>query len=132
MSVGSVNKVTLVGHLVRDPEVRRTKAGQPVVVLAVVTTDRWCDPVSGEKHERDQTHRVVIYHAMICEYVEKRLRAGALLLLEGELRTRKWKSGQSGESWTCEVVLQGHKGQLVVTASFATRFTIVMIGFLPR
>jgi len=111
---GSVNKVTLVGNLGRDPEVRSTQDGTKIVHLAVATSDRWRDRNTGENRERTEWHRVVIFNERLGEVAEKYLSKGRSVYLEGALQTRKWTDQSGQERYTTEVVLQRFRGELVL------------------
>jgi single-strand DNA-binding protein len=111
---GSLNKVQLIGHLGREPEVRGNQDGTKRALLSVATSQRWTDKQSGEKKQRTEWHRVVIWGPREAEIAEMYLRKGSPVYLEGELRTRKWgdKSGQ--ERWTTEVTLTAFNGCLIL------------------
>ena len=115
---GSVNKVTLVGNLGRDPEVRAMQNGDKIVQLSVATSDRWKDKSSGEQRERTEWHRVVIFNDALGKIAEQYLKKGSTVYLEGQLQTRKWTDQQSGqEKYTTEVVLQRYRGELTLLGS---------------
>ena len=115
---GSVNKVTLVGNLGRDPEVRAMQSGDKIVQLSVATSDRWKDKNSGEQRERTEWHRVVIFNEALGKIAEQYLKKGSTVYLEGQLQTRKWTDQQSGqEKYTTEVVLQRYRGELTLLGS---------------
>ena len=115
---GSVNKVTLVGNLGRDPEIRAMQNGDKIVQLSVATSDRWKDKNSGEQRERTEWHRVVIFNDALGKIAEQYLKKGSTVYLEGQLQTRKWTDQQSGqEKYTTEVVLQRYKGDLTLLGS---------------
>ena len=115
---GSVNKVTLVGNLGRDPEVRAMQNGDKIVQLSVATSDRWKDKSSGEQRERTEWHRVVIFNDALGKNAEQYLKKGSTVYLEGQLQTRKWTDQQSGqEKYTTEVVLQRYRGELTLLGS---------------
>ena len=115
---GSVNKVTLVGNLGRDPEVRAMQNGDKIVQLSIATSDRWKDKSSGEQRERTEWHRVVIFNDALGNIAEQYLKKGSTVYLEGQLQTRKWTDQQSGqEKYTTEVVLQRFKGELTLLGS---------------
>ena len=115
---GSVNKVTLVGNLGRDPEIRAMQNGDKIVQLSVATSDRWKDKSSGEQRERTEWHRVVIFNDALGRIAEQYLKKGSTVYLEGQLQTRKWTDQQSGqEKYTTEVVLQRYKGELTLLGS---------------
>ena len=115
---GSVNKVTLVGNLGRDPEVRAMQNGDKIIQLSVATSDRWKDKSSGEQRERTEWHRVVIFNDALGKIAEQYLKKGSTVYLEGQLQTRKWTDQQSGqEKYTTEVVLQRYRGELTLLGS---------------
>ena len=111
---GSVNKVILVGNLGRDPEVRYMQSGDKVVNLAIATSERWSDRQSGERREKTEWHRVVIFDQNIADVAEKYLRKGTKVYLEGQLQTRKWTDQGGQEKYTTEVVLQRFRGSLTM------------------
>jgi single-strand DNA-binding protein len=111
---GSVNKVILVGNLGKDPEVRRTQDGRPIVNLTVATSDTWRDKTSGERKERTEWHRVVIFSEGLAKVAEQYLKKGAKVYLEGQLQTRKWQDQQGQDRYSTEVVLQGFNSQLTM------------------
>jgi single-strand DNA-binding protein len=103
---GSVNKVILVGNLGRDPEVRRTQDGRPVVNLSLATSETWRDKTTGERRERTEWHRVVIFNENLCRIAEQYLKKGSKIYLEGQLQTRKWQDQSGQDKYTTEIVLQ--------------------------
>lgn len=111
---GSVNKVILVGNLGRDPEVRYMQSGDKVVNLAIATSERWNDKQSGERREKTEWHRVVVFDQNIAEVAEKYLKKGSKVYLEGQLQTRKWTDQGGQEKFTTEVVLQRFRGNLTM------------------
>src|SRR2546428_2569573 len=111
---GSVNKVILIGNLGADPEIRRTQDGRPVANLRVAPSDSWRDKATGERRERTEWHRVVIFNEALCRVVEQYLKKGAKVYLEGQLQTRKWQDPQGQDKYTTEVVLQGFNSQLTM------------------
>src|SRR3989440_9846026 len=111
---GSVNKVILVGNLGADPEIRRTQDGRPVANLRVATSESWRDKASGERRERTEWHRVVIFNEGLCRIAEQYLKKGAKVYLEGQLQTRKWQDQQGQDRYSTEVVLQGFNSQLTM------------------
>ena len=114
MSV-SVNKVTLVGNLGRDPEIRAMQNGDKIVQLSLATSDRWKDKTSGEQREKTEWHRVVIFNDALGRIAEQYLKKGSTVYIEGQLQTRKWTDQQSGqEKYTTEVVLQRYRGELTL------------------
>jgi single-strand DNA-binding protein len=111
---GSVNKVILVGNLGRDPEIRSLQDGSRVANLSLATSESWRDKNSGERRERTEWHRVAIFNDRLVEVVEKYLRKGAKVYVEGQLQTRKWTDAQNQERYTTEVVLQKFRGDLTM------------------
>ena len=111
---GSVNKVILVGNLGKDPEVRNTQSGSKIVNLTVATSDTWNDRQSGERKERTEWHRVVIFNERTADVAERFLRKGRKVYIEGELRTRKWTGQDGQEHYTTEVVIDRFRGDLVL------------------
>jgi single-strand DNA-binding protein len=111
---GSVNKVILVGNLGKDPEVRRMTSGEPVVNLSVATSESWRDKASGERKEKTEWHRVVIFNKNLAEVAEKYLRKGSKVYVEGQLQTRKWTDKDGAEKYSTEVVLQNFRGELTM------------------
>jgi single-strand DNA-binding protein len=111
---GSVNKVILIGNLGRDPEVRRTQAGDPIVHLSVATSENWRDKTSGERREKTEWHRVVIFNDRLGDVAQKFLKKGSKVYLEGQLQSRKWTDQSGQEKYTTEVVLQRYRGELTL------------------
>src|SRR5271154_3650683 len=111
---GSVNKVILVGNLGKDPETRRMQSGDPVVNLSIATSESWRDKSSGEKKEKTEWHRVVIFNKNLADIAEKYLRKGAKVYVEGSLQTRKWTDKDGAEKYSTEVVLQNFRGELTM------------------
>ena len=114
---GSVNKVTLVGNLGRDPDVRASQDGSKIVNLSIATSDRWKDRNSGEQRERTEWHRVVIFNENIARIAEQYLRKGSTVYVEGQLQTRKWTDQQGVEKYTTEIVLANYNGTLTMLDS---------------
>jgi len=111
---GSVNKVILIGNLGRDPEVRQTQDGSPVVNLSVATSETWRDKASGERRERTEWHRVVIFNERLAEVAQKYLKKGSKVYVEGQLQTRKWTDQSGQDKYTTEVVLSRFRGELTM------------------
>jgi len=109
---GSVNKVILVGNLGRNPEIRYNQAGDKIGSFSVATSESWKDKQTGERRERTEWHRVVVFNERMNEVIEKYLRKGSKVYLEGELRTRKWTARDGTEKYTTEVVLPRFRGEL--------------------
>jgi single-strand DNA-binding protein len=111
---GSVNKVILVGNLGKDPEIRRTQDGRPIANLSVATSESWRDKTTGERKEKTEWHRVVIFNEGLCKIVEQYLKKGAKVYLEGALQTRKYTDKSGVEKYSTEVVLQGFNSSLTM------------------
>jgi single-strand DNA-binding protein len=111
---GSVNKVILVGNLGRDPEIRNTQDGSKVANLALATSESWTDKASGERKERTEWHRVVIFNDRIADVAERFLKKGAKVYVEGSLRTRKWTDQGGQERYTTEIAIDRFNGQLTM------------------
>jgi single-strand DNA-binding protein len=111
---GSVNKVILVGNLGKDPEVRHTQDGRPIVNLSIATSENWKDKQSGERKERTEWHRVVIFNENLAKVAEQYLKKGAKVYLEGQLQTRKYTDKDGVEKYSTEVVLQQYRGELTM------------------
>jgi single-strand DNA-binding protein len=111
---GSVNKVILVGNLGKDPEIRRTQDGRPIANLSVATSETWRDKATGERKEKTEWHRVVIFNEGLCKVAEQYLKKGAKVYLEGQLQTRKWTDQSGAEKYSTEVVLQGFNSNLTM------------------
>ncbi len=111
---GSVNKVILVGNLGKDPEIRRTQDGRPIANLSVATSESWRDKNSGERKEKTEWHRVVIFNEGLCKIAEQYLKKGSKVYLEGQLQTRKWQDKDGVEKYSTEVVLQNFNATLTM------------------
>ena len=111
---GSVNKVILIGNLGADPEVRHTQDGRPIVNLRMATSESWRDKASGERKERTEWHRVVIFSEPLCRVAEQYLKKGSKIYVEGQLQTRKWQDQSGQDRYSTEVVLQGFNSQLTM------------------
>ena len=115
---GSVNKVTLVGNLGRDPEISAMQNGDKVVKLSIATSDRWKDKATGEQRERTEWHRVVIFNDALGRIAEQILKKGSTVYIEGQLQTSKYTDQQSGqEKYSTQVVIQRFKGELTLLSS---------------
>ena len=114
---GSVNKVILIGNLGRDPEIRSTQDGTRVANLSVATSENWRDKNTGERRERTEWHRVVIFNERLVEIVEQYLRKGAKVYIEGQLQTRKWQDQSGQDKYSTEVVLNRYRGELTMLDS---------------
>ena len=111
---GSVNKVILIGNLGADPEIRRTQDGRPIANLRVATSESWRDKATGERREKTEWHRVVIFSEGLCRVVEQYLKKGAKVYIEGQLQTRKWTDQQGVERYSTEIVLQNYNSTLTM------------------
>ena len=111
---GSVNKVILIGNLGKDPEIRRTQDGRPIANLSVATSESWRDKATGERKEKTEWHRVVIFNEGLCRIAEQYLKKGSKVYLEGSLQTRKWQDQSGQDKYSTEVVLQGFNSQLTM------------------
>jgi single-strand DNA-binding protein len=120
---GSVNKVILIGNLGRDPEVRHAPDGSRIVQLSVATSESWKDKTTGERKDRTEWHRVVIFNERLGEIAEKYLQKGSKVFLEGQLQTRKWQDNHNVERYTTEVILSKFRGELTLLDSRASSAT---------
>ena len=111
---GSVNKVILIGNLGRDPEIRTTQSGDRLANMSLATSENWRDKSSGERRERTEWHRVVVFNDHLVNVIEKYLRKGSKIYVEGQLQTRKWTDNQGQERYSTEVVLQRYRGELTM------------------
>jgi single-strand DNA-binding protein len=111
---GSVNKVILIGNLGADPEIKRTQDGRPIANLRIATSETWRDKNSGERKEKTEWHRVVIFSEGLCKIAEQYLKKGAKVYIEGQLQTRKWTDKDNIERYSTEVVLQGFNSTLTM------------------
>jgi single-strand DNA-binding protein len=111
---GSVNKVILIGNLGADPEIRRTQDGRPIANLNIATSETWRDRTSGERKEKTEWHRVVIFNEGLCKVAEQYLKKGAKVYIEGQLQTRKWQDQNGVDKYSTEIVLQGFNSTLTM------------------
>ena len=111
---GSVNKVILVGNLGRDPEVRHTQDGKPIVNLSLATSETWRDRSTGDRKEKTEWHRVVIFNEALAKVAEQYLKKGSTIYVEGQLQTRKYTDKDGSEKYSTEVVLQNYRGELTM------------------
>jgi single-strand DNA-binding protein len=114
---GSVNKVTLLGNLGRDPEVRSGQDGSKIVSFSMATTESWKDRTTGDRRDRTEWHRVVVFNPNLAEICERYLRKGSKVYVEGQLQTRKWQDKDGIERFTTEVVIPRFKGELALLDS---------------
>jgi single-strand DNA-binding protein len=111
---GSINKVTLIGNLGRDPEIRSTQDGREIANLIIATSESWKDKNTGERKEKTEWHRVVIFNEGLVRVAKQYLTKGSKVYIEGSLQTRKWEDQSGQERFTTEVVLQGFNGNLTM------------------
>ncbi|MBL0318286.1 MAG: single-stranded DNA-binding protein [Alphaproteobacteria bacterium] len=111
---GSLNKVTLIGNLGRDPEIRSTQSGGEIANITIATSESWKDKNTGERNERTEWHRVVVFNEGLVRVVKNYLRKGSKVYIEGQLQTRKWTDQTNIERYTTEIVLQNFSGQLIM------------------
>ncbi|MEP2829036.1 single-stranded DNA-binding protein [Parvibaculum sp.] len=111
---GSVNKVILIGNLGADPEIRRTQDGRPIANLRIATSDSWRDKNTGERREKTEWHRVVVFNEGLCKVIEQYVKKGSKVYIEGALQTRKWTDQSGVEKYSTEIVLQGFNSTLTM------------------
>src|ERR1700730_3034825 len=112
--MAGVNKVILVGNLGKDPDVRRTTSGDPIVNFTLATSESWRDKASGERKEKTEWHRVVIFNENLAKVAEQYLKKGSKVYLEGQLQTRKYTDKEGAEKYSTEIVVQRFRGELVM------------------
>ena len=112
--MASLNKVMLIGNLGKDPEVRHTQDGKAIVNLTLATSESWKDKATGEKKEKTEWHRVVIFNDGLARVAEAYLKKGSTVYLEGQLQTRKWTDKDGVEKYSTEIVLQNFRGEMVL------------------
>jgi single-strand DNA-binding protein len=110
----SLNKVMLIGHVGKDPDIRRTRDGRPIAAFSVATSEHWRDKQTGERKEKTEWHRVVVMNDGLAKIVEQYVRIGAKLYVEGALQTRKWEDKDGAERTTTEIVISGFTGTLTM------------------
>lgn len=111
---GSLNRASIIGHLGADPDIRRTQDGRPIASFSVATSETWRDKATGEKKERTQWHRVVVFAEGLCGIVEKYLKKGSKVFLEGQIETRKWTDQSNVERYVTEIVLRPYNGMITL------------------
>lgn len=111
---GSLNKVTLIGNLGQDPEIRSTNDGKEIANFSLATTESWKDKSTGEKQEKTEWHRVVCFSEGLVRVIKNYVKKGNKLYIEGQLQTRKWTDQKGYERYTTEVVLQGYNSHLIL------------------
>ena len=125
---GSLNKVMLIGNLGADPEIRSTNDGKKIATLRIATSDRWKDKLTGERQERTEWHRVVVFSPALSEIVEKYVKKGMRVYVEGQLQTRKWTDQENKERFTTEVVISPFSGQLLILTPAAGQQAVAVNG----
>jgi single-strand DNA-binding protein len=111
---GSVNKVILIGNVGADPEIRRTQDGRPIANIRLATSESWRDKNTGERREKTEWHRIVVFNEGLCKVIEQYVKKGAKLYIEGALQTRKWTDQSGVEKYSTEIVLQGFNSTLTM------------------
>jgi single-strand DNA-binding protein len=111
---GSLNKACILGNVGKDPEIRHTGDGKPIVNLSIATSESWRDKASGERKEKTEWHRVVIFNENIAKIAEQYIRKGSSVYIEGQLQTRKWTDKDGVDKYSTEIVLQGFNSVLTL------------------
>jgi len=114
---GSVNKVILLGNLGQDPDVRTMQSGKKIATMSLATSDSWKDKETGEKKEKTEWHRIVVFNEGLVGVVENYIKKGTKLYIEGALQTRKWTDDSGTEKYTTEVVIQGYGGRIDIVSA---------------
>ncbi len=114
---GYMNRVTLIGNLGQDPEIRCTQSGEKVASMTLATSESWTDKRSGERRERTEWHRIVVWNEGMIGVIEKYIHKGDKVMIEGMLKTRKWVDQAGNERYSTEVVLTGFNSQLIMLGS---------------
>lgn len=111
---GSVNKAILIGNVGKDPEIRHTQGGDPIASFSIATSETWKDKNSGERKERTQWHNIVVFNKPLCEVVEKYVKKGMKVHVEGQIETRKWQDKDGADRYSTEIVLRQFKGEITL------------------
>lgn len=111
---GSLNKVTLIGNLGKDPEIRSTSDGRELANFSIATSENWKDKMTGERKEKTEWHRIVVFNEGLVGVIKNYVKKGSKLYIEGQLQTRKWTDNDGNEKYTTEVVLQGFNSSLIL------------------
>lgn len=114
---GSLNKVTLIGNLGRDPEIRTTNDGKEIASFSIATSDTWKDKVTGERKEKTEWHRIAVFSEGLVRVIKNYVKKGTKLYIEGQLQTRKWVDNENKERYTTEIVLQAFNSSLILLDS---------------
>ncbi|NKB47531.1 MAG: single-stranded DNA-binding protein [Legionellales bacterium] len=109
-----INKVILIGNLGADPDIKRTQDGRPIANLSIATSDTWKDKNTGERREKTEWHRVVVFNEGLCRVIENYVKKGSKVYIEGQLQTRKWQDNEGKDRWSTEIVLQNFNGVLTM------------------
>jgi single-strand DNA-binding protein len=111
---GSLNEATLIGNLGKDPEIRHTQDGRAIANFSIATSESWTDKRSGEKREKTEWHRIVVFSEGLAKICEKYLKKGSKVFVRGSIQTRKWQDQSGTDRYTTEIVLQGYRAQIVM------------------
>lgn len=114
---GSLNRVTLIGNLGHDPEIRKTNDGKEIAAFSLATTETWRDKHSNEKKEKTEWHRIVVFNDGIVNIIKSYVKKGSKVLIEGSLQTRKWQDSSGQEKYTTEIILQNYNASLILLDS---------------
>ncbi|KJV52755.1 single-stranded DNA-binding family protein [Orientia tsutsugamushi str. Gilliam] len=114
---GSLNRVTLIGNLGHDPEIRKTNDGKEIAAFSLATTETWRDKHSNEKKEKTEWHRIVVFNDGIVNIIKNYVKKGSKVLIEGSLQTRKWQDSSGQEKYTTEIILQNYNASLILLDS---------------
>ena len=112
--MSSLNKVMLIGHLGKDPEIRKTQDGRSVANFSLATSESWKDKNTGEKKEKTDWHNVVVFNEGLAGVIEKYVKKGSKIYVEGKLQTRKWQDKDGSDRYTTEVILQNFDGKIIL------------------
>ena len=112
-----LNKVTLIGNLGQDPEIRSTNDGREIVNFSLATTEKWKDKNTGEKREKTEWHRIVIFNQSLVAIIKNYVKKGSKLYVEGQLQTRKWTDNNGVDKYTTEIVLQNINSNLLILSN---------------
>lgn len=114
---GSLNKVTLIGNLGKDPEIRTTSDGRELANFSIATSESWKDKVTGERKDKTEWHRIVVFNEGLVRVIKSYVKKGSKLYIEGQLQTRKWTDNDNQERYTTEIVLQNFNCSLILLDS---------------
>lgn len=112
--MASLNKVMLIGNLGKDPEIRKTQSGKPIANFSIATSETWKDKTTGEKKEKTEWHNIVVFNEGLAGVVERYVKKGSKVYIEGALQTRKWQDKDGNDRYSTEIVLQAYNGQLIM------------------